>query len=89
MTIKSCVDEGGGIYVGIQEGEWVETSQAKLSLCPDLVLFNSKTTGTTLALPASSITPELVRKKIADSDGTFAKWKAQWKTKNEKVVNGQ
>ena len=79
-SAKACVEAGGGIWVGIQE------TGGHLH---DLVLFNSPTTGSTLALKTTEITPELVKTKIADSDRTFAKWEDNWKAKNEKVVNGR
>jgi hypothetical protein len=37
----------------------------------DLVLFNSPTTGSTLALKTTEITPELVKLKIKRSDAAF------------------
>jgi len=57
-----AVEQGGGIWNGIQE--------------PNLVLFNSPKTGTTLALKTTEITPELVRSKIQRSDAQFARYKS-------------
>ena len=57
---RAAVEEGGGIWCGIQESELY-----------DLVLFNSPKTGSTLALKTSAIPPELVRAKIKASDKTF------------------
>jgi hypothetical protein len=37
----------------------------------DLVLFNSRATGSTLALPESQLTPEAVRAHIAESNAKF------------------
>jgi hypothetical protein len=57
-----AVEQGGGVWKGIQE--------------PNLALFNSPKTGTTLALKTSEITPELVRSKIQRSDAQFARHKS-------------
>jgi len=59
---KLAVEQGGGIWKGIQE--------------PNLVLFNSPKTGTTLALKTTEVTPELVRSKIQRSDAQFARYKS-------------
>lgn len=48
---------GGGVYVPGMLG--------------DLVLFNSPATGSTLALPASQLTPDAVRAHIAESNARF------------------
>jgi hypothetical protein len=61
-SAKACVEEGGGIWVGIQEMP---------GALNDLVLFNSPTTGSTLALKTTEITPELVKLKIKRSDAAF------------------
>ncbi|PWT76225.1 MAG: hypothetical protein C5B59_07075 [Bacteroidetes bacterium] len=61
-SARACVEEGEGIWVGIQEGEGLYT---------DLVLFNSPQTGSTLALKTTEITPEKVREKIRRSDAAF------------------
>ena len=52
---RRIVTEGGGDYVGIQE--W-------LSADYDLVLFNSTRTGSTLALPTTTISANRVRVHI-------------------------
>lgn len=65
-SAKVCVEEGGGIWVGIQECE---------GMLYDLALFNSKKTGSTLALKTTEVTPELVRDKIRRSDAAFARSK--------------
>lgn len=69
MTLlQNLIEEGGGIWVGIQEYEGVSYS---------LALFNSPKTGSTLALKTSEIlsdvvaAPELVREYIAASDEKF------------------
>lgn len=59
---RLAVKDGGGKYVGIQECEGVDY---------DLVLFNSPTTGSTLALKTSEITAAKVAKRIEDSDAAF------------------
>lgn len=60
-SARACVEEGGGVWVGIQEHE----------RHTPLVLFNSRKTGSTLALKTTEITPELVRNKIRESDKKF------------------
>lgn len=62
MSARACVEEGGGIWVGIQEC---------VGQLHDLALFNSPQTGSTLALKTTEITPELVRQKIRRSNATF------------------
>ena len=59
---KKAVVDGGGIWVGIQECEGFPYN---------LVLFNSPTTGSTLALKTSEITAEAVRERIKTSDKKF------------------
>jgi hypothetical protein len=61
-SAKTCVEEGGGIWVGIQDCS---------PDCADLVLFNSPETGSTLAIPTTRITPELVCSRIRQSNATF------------------
>lgn len=56
---KQVVEQGGGEYVPGMFG--------------DLVLFNSKKTGSTLALPENLLTWETVRDHIAESNAKFAK----------------
>jgi hypothetical protein len=60
-SAKACVEEGGGVWVGIQD----------CAPHTDLVLFNSPKTGSTLALKTTEITPELVRSKIKNSNTKF------------------
>jgi hypothetical protein len=64
-SAKACVEDGGGIWVGIQE----------CSPYTDLVLFNSPETGSTLALKTTAITPELVAFKIKNSNAQFRRTK--------------
>jgi hypothetical protein len=59
--LRQIVGEGGGQYVGIQEG-----------LAYDLVLFNSCVTGSTLALRVEDVTPQKVHDHIAAHE---ALWK--------------
>ena len=61
-SARACVEEGGGIWVGIQEEE---------GMLYDLVLFNSLKTGSTLALKTTGITPEKVRRQIKNSNEKF------------------
>ena len=56
-TWRATVLQGGGTYVGFSLG---------------LVLFNSPTTGSTLALPPEQCTAFEVRKHIKESDAKFA-----------------
>lgn len=65
-SAKACVEEGGGIWVGIQECS---------SYTDYLVLFNSPETGSTLALKTTAITPELVASKIKNSNAQFRRTK--------------
>lgn len=60
--LRREVEHGGGIYVGIQECEGLDYN---------LVLFNSPTTGSTLALKDYDCFPDRIRTKIADSDAKF------------------
>lgn len=56
---KRIVETGGGVYVP--------------GTMDDLVLFNSPTTGSTLALQWHLLSAEAVRARIAESDKEFAK----------------
>jgi len=58
---EDCVEQGGGIFIGIQEYDEDYV----------LALFNSKETGSSLALELPKITSEAVRERIADSDAEF------------------
>jgi hypothetical protein len=69
-SAKACVEEGGGIWVGIQEGEWIKSPRGRIRV-PDLALFNSKQTGTTLALKTTEITPKKVLEKLKRSNAQF------------------
>ena len=63
--LRAIVSGGGGIWVGQQD-----------TFMPDrepLVLFNSPTSKTTLALPVSLLTVNNVRGKIQGSDADFRK----------------
>jgi len=53
-SAKACVEEGGGVWVGIQECE---------GELYDLVLFNAPS-GSTLAVKTTVITPEAVRDRL-------------------------
>ena len=59
---RNIVESGGGIWVGVQE--WKGKPY-------DLIMFNSPTTGTTLALRSDKIDATAVGKRIADSDKLF------------------
>jgi len=64
---RHAVKAGGGKWVGIQEIEEADY---------DLVLFNSPTTGSTLALKSDNCTSEKVAAHIAESDRRFSHAKA-------------
>jgi hypothetical protein len=73
-TAKACVDEGGGTWVGTMDcNAYV------------LVLFNSRKTGSTLALKATEITPEKVREQIAASDKKFTTQRSTILSVQEKI----
>lgn len=58
--LQEIVTDGGGRYVGVQHlGEEV------------LVLFNSPTTHSTIALPVLGLNVEKVRESIRESDAKF------------------
>jgi hypothetical protein len=59
LSHKLTVEEGGGEYVPGMMG--------------DLVLFNSKQTGSTLALPEKLLTANAVARRIRTSDESFGK----------------
>ena len=62
-ALRTAVEQGGGKFVGIQEG-----------LSTDLVLFNDEA-GSTLALKVSEVTPTRVFDKIKASNRKFAEVK--------------
>jgi len=69
--LKRAVIAGGGEFVGLQEG---------IPPSPAILLFNSPTTGSTLAIPITDLLltfsdsdfSTAVRTKIAESDAMFA-----------------
>jgi len=54
---KDVVEEAGGQYIGIRKG--------KEGVIPDYITFNEKTTGTTIEIPLSEVTPERIRAELA------------------------
>jgi hypothetical protein len=60
--LRAIVTEGGGTWVGLQD---------TLNEDEPLVLFNSPTSKSTLALPLSLTTADNVRGKIHGSDADF------------------
>lgn len=65
---RTAVREGGGIWVGTMDCPASRDGKPGYTL----VLFNSKKTGSTLALKTEpEITPEQVREHIRNSDKTF------------------
>jgi hypothetical protein len=60
-ALRTAVEQGGGVWVGIQDdgGPYL------------LVLFNSPKTGSTLALKASGLTASKVRAHISSSNKKF------------------
>ena len=63
--ISSIVEAGGGKYIGVlkEAGEKTEV----------LVLFISRQTKSTLAIPISRLTAEAVRRRVAESNSAFSK----------------
>ena len=59
------MEAGGGAWVGLQD-TFIEGREP-------MVLFNSPTSKSTLALPMSLLTPDNVRGKIQGSDADFEK----------------
>ena len=66
-SARACVEEGGGIWVGVQQCEGLAA----------LALFNSPETGSTLAITLAAITPDLVRSRIEKSNKEFAYYQAR------------
>ena len=66
-NLKRNVTEGGGIWVGLQD--------TFIAGDEPLVLFNSPTSKSTLALPARLCTVANVRGKVHGSDADFQKRK--------------
>jgi len=64
-NLKRIVSAGGGQWVGLQD--------TFLPGREPLVLFNSPTSKTTLALPVNLLTEDNVRGKIAGSNDAFMK----------------
>jgi hypothetical protein len=63
QRLQQIVEWADGIWVGVQEGDGMYT---------DLVLFNSRQTSSTLALPANEFfTVQAVKEKIAASNKLF------------------
>lgn len=62
-SAKRCVEEGGGVWQGVQEANQPSG---------DVALFGSPKTKTTLAIKLTEITPELVRSKLKSSDAEWA-----------------
>lgn len=69
-ALASCIVESANnaIWVGIQKAF---THGGRKT--PPLALFNSKTTGSTLALPLLELSTERVRRMVEESDAVFAK----------------
>lgn len=61
QELRKAVEAGGGVWLGVQET--IEP--------PALVLFNSPTTGSTLAIFEDVLSEDIVRKKIERSDRNF------------------
>jgi len=59
---RQMVEAGGGQWVGVQEWEGKPY---------DLIMFNSPTTGTTLALRSDQIDAASVAERISESDEKF------------------
>jgi hypothetical protein len=63
--ISSIVETGGGRYIGVLKEISQETEA--------IVLFISRQTRSTLAIPISRLTVEAVRRQLAESNAAFDK----------------
>jgi hypothetical protein len=63
--ISSVVETGGGRYLGVLKEVSQETEA--------IVLFISRQTRSTLAIPISRLTVQAVRRQLAESDAAFSK----------------
>ena len=61
-ALRTAVEQGGGVWVGIQDNE---------GMMENIVLFNSKQTGSTLGLKVSRVTAKAVLDKIKASNAKF------------------
>jgi len=76
--LRREVEKGGGIWRGIQEtneNNWV--------------LFNSPTTGSTLALKDYDCFADNVRQRIADSDAKFKQEQLDGSIRNDRGKNSR
>jgi hypothetical protein len=64
-AVSSIVENGGGRYIGVLKQASQETEV--------IVLFISRHTRSTLAIPISRLTVEAVRRQLAESDAAFSK----------------
>ncbi len=63
--ISSIVEAGGGRYIGV-----LKEADQKTQV---IVLFISRQTKSTLAIPISRLTAEEVRRRVAESNAAFSK----------------
>jgi hypothetical protein len=68
LSPEEMVTEAGGNFLGVTEGFKLKDGTEK----PGLVSFRSPTTGSTIAIKTTELTPELIKKKIEESDAAFA-----------------
>jgi hypothetical protein len=61
--ISSIVEAGGGKYIGVLKGVPEKTEM--------IVLFISRETKSTLGIPISRLTVEVVREELAESNAAF------------------
>lgn len=77
----TAVREAGGIWVGTMDCPASRDGQPAYTLA----LFNSRKTGSTLALKTDDITVELVREHIAASDALFTTQRSSILSSQEKI----
>lgn len=65
---RACVEEGGGVWVGLQEMGEFEAAMGY----GWLAIFNTPS-GSTLKIKTCTITPQLVRDRIAESEKLWSK----------------
>jgi hypothetical protein len=63
--ISLIVEAGGGRYIGV-----LKEADEKMEV---IVLFISRQTKSTLAIPISRLTAEAVRRRVAESNAAFSK----------------
>jgi hypothetical protein len=71
--IDEAIRAGGGIPGGVQKGfEYVDKATGETRQYPDTAYVHEPTTGTSLNFPVESITPELVKERLAAKRAEYA-----------------